>query len=88
MTIEELRKFDKEALVQFIFADSVFSRERTMESLRHYEKRLRFNKLIAQSAKLCEEMQNCHGIERAAEFIKLLKKDQRISRQIDKLYKN
>ncbi len=85
MTEDALRKFNKETLVQFVFADSVFSRERTMEQLRHYEKRFRFQRLMAQSEKISAEQQNCKLPEESSRWNALVKKYQKIQREINKI---
>lgn len=87
---DDLRKFHKEVLVQFIFADSVFSRERTMEQLRHYEKRFRFRKLSERRDAVVEKMQRCANSEGCAELKEivqneLVQKNRKIQHEMHKI---
>ena len=87
MTENDLRKFDKEALVQCIYADSVGSRERTLENLRRYQKRVIYNKLLARSEKIGEQLRNfkfADGADMTA-WDALFKERARIQKKINKI---
>lgn len=85
MTEDDLRQFDKEVLVQFIFADSVFSRERTLVSLRHYEKRLRVSRLTAQIEAIGEQLRNFDFSADMSQWDALFKKKLRIQKKLNKI---
>lgn len=85
MTEDDLRQFSKEALVQCIYADSVGSRQRTMENLRRYQKRLLYNKLLAQNEKIGEQLRGFDFSVDMKEWDALFKKKQRIQKKINKI---
>ncbi len=85
MTEDDLRKFDKEVLVQFIYADTVFYRQEATEKLLHYDKRLRFKKLMEKSLELADEMKNTDSEKYFAEWNSHYKKWQRVQKQMSKI---
>ncbi len=82
---DDLRKFDKEVLVQHLFAVSMFDRERTLASLLHYKKRLQFKKLTEKSHKLLDEMQKKNSDEYFEEWNSHYKNWQKVQKQMKKI---
>lgn len=82
---DDLRKFDKEVLVQHIYAISMFDRERTLANLLHYKKRLQFKKLTEKSHKLLEEMRNTDAEKYFSKWDEHYENWQKIQKQLNKI---
>jgi hypothetical protein len=85
MTEEELRKFDKETLVQFIFRERFW--EDTIGKLTVIQERLRFESAMAKSKELLDEMDKLSGSRKLKDQIKwqqIYLRYQRLAKQTDK----